>query len=86
MLDPTVLMMFTLTDTGKGRWPGTRGAKNRGMSSSLQVSSHLGCALLIIRNEQRPRTGHKHQVGRTGDLGRGVPCLPPTCSVPGLSQ
>lgn len=69
-LGPTVLMMLTFTDTGKGRWPGTKGAKNRAISSSSQVSGHLGSALLIIHNEQKPRTGHKHHVGRIGDLGR----------------
>lgn len=68
-----------------------------GMSSSSQGSGLLGCALLMICNEQKPRTGNNRQAGRSGDLERacavdktegqgGVPCLPHACSVPGLSQ
>lgn len=41
-----------------------------GMSSSSQGSGHLGCALLMICNEQKPRTGNNRQAGRSGDLER----------------
>lgn len=68
--DPTVLMMSTLTDTGKGMTRHQGSQEQSGMSSSSQVSSHPGCALLTICNEQKPRTGDKHQAGRIGDLGR----------------